>query len=236
VTDRYPQRAFALPPGATDVLLVRHGASADAVPGEPFELVEGQSDPPLSPEGERQAQAVAQRLAGAPAAGLFVTPLRRTVQTAAPLADLTGMEPVIVPELSEVRLGEWEGGEFRIRAARHDPLVARMLAEERWDVIPGAEAMEAFAQRVDAGLHAVVGAVGPDASAVAVVHGGVIGELCRQATASRPFAFVHADNASITRLVALADGRRLLRSFNDTAHLDGLFRDRATWVERSRGA
>jgi probable phosphoglycerate mutase len=71
---------------------------------------------------------------------------------------------------------------------------------------------------------------------VAVVHGGVIGELCRQATASRPFAFVHADNASITRLVALADGRRLLRSFNDTAHLDGLFRDRATWVERSRGA
>jgi probable phosphoglycerate mutase len=55
--------------------------------------------------------------------------------------------------------------------------------------------------------------------AAAFVHGGVIAELCRQATGSRPFAFLHADNASITRLVALADGRRLLRSFNDTAHL-----------------
>ena len=59
----------------------------------------------------------------------------------------------------------------------------------------------------------------PGATSVAVVHGGVIGELARQATRSRPFAFVHADNASITRLVAFADGRRLLRSFNDTAHL-----------------
>jgi probable phosphoglycerate mutase len=52
-----------------------------------------------------------------------------------------------------------------------------------------------------------------------VVNGGVIGELARQATRSRPFAFVHADNASITRLVVFADGRQLLRSFNDVAHL-----------------
>jgi probable phosphoglycerate mutase len=49
----------------------------------------------------------------------------------------------------------------------------------------------------------------------------VIGELCRQATGSRPFAFVHSDNCSVSRLVVLPDGRWLLRSFNDTAHLDG---------------
>jgi 2,3-bisphosphoglycerate-dependent phosphoglycerate mutase len=47
----------------------------------------------------------------------------------------------------------------------------------------------------------------------------VIGELARQATSSRPFAFVHSDNCSITRLVVFADGRRLLRSFNDVSHL-----------------
>jgi 2,3-bisphosphoglycerate-dependent phosphoglycerate mutase len=54
-----------------------------------------------------------------------------------------------------------------------------------------------------------------------VLHGGVIGEICRQATRSRPFAFVHADNCSISRLVVLPGGRQLLRSFNDTAHLGG---------------
>jgi probable phosphoglycerate mutase len=32
-------------------------------------------------------------------------------------------------------------------------------------------------------------------------------------------AFIHVDNASITRLVVFGDGRWLLRSFNDTTHL-----------------
>ena len=35
----------------------------------------------------------------------------------------------------------------------------------------------------------------------------------------RPFAFVHADNGSVSRLVVQADGRWLLRSFNDISHL-----------------
>ena len=88
-------------------------------------------------------------------------------------------------------------------------------------MIPGAEPAEEFAERVGRGLQAVVEAAEPGSPVVAVVHGGVIGELCRQATGSRPFAFVHSDNCSITRLVRFPDGRLLLRSFNDTAHLDG---------------
>ena len=42
----------------------------------------------------------------------------------------------------------------------------------------------------------------------AIVHGGVIGEVCRQATGSRPFAFVHSDNGSLTRLI-VSRGRRV---------------------------
>ena len=55
----YPQGLFVPPPDATELIVVRHGSSADAVPGEPFELIEGQSNPPLSPDGEAQARAVA---------------------------------------------------------------------------------------------------------------------------------------------------------------------------------
>jgi probable phosphoglycerate mutase len=221
VAETYPQRSFAVPPDATEVILVRHGASAAAVPGEPFEELEGQSDPPLAPEGQLQAQAVAGRLAGSGEQidGLFVSTLQRTAQTAAPLAALTGLEPVVVPELREVGLGEWEGGELRIRAANRDPLFYEVIEAERWDAIPGAEPAEEFAARVRAGLGKVIESIGPGAVAAAVVHGGVIGELARQATSSRPFAFVHADNCSITRLVVFADGRQLLRSFNDVAHL-----------------
>ena len=200
-------------------MLVRHGASAAAIPGRPFPLVLGRGDPPLSERGDEQAEAVAARLAGEPLAALFVTPLQRTAQTAAPLARRTGLEPTAIEELCEVCLGEWEGGEFRIRMAQGDPLATRLVAEERWDLIPGAESPEELAARVRTGIEAVVEATGPGRTAAAVVHGGIIGEACRQATGSRPFAFVHADNCSITRLVVLGDGRWLVRSFNDTAHL-----------------
>ena len=216
---RAAQRPFRLPDGATEVVLVRHGSSADAVAGKPFQLVDGRGDPPLSPDGERQAEAGAARLASEGIARLFVTPLRRTAHTAAPLAAATGLDATVVADLAEVRLGDWEGGEYRLRAANDDPLIKRVFEEERWDIIPNAEAHESLERRVRAGIEAVVAATGPDAVAVAVVHGAVIGEACRQATDSRRFAFVHSDNGSLTRLVVWPDGRSLLRSFNDVSHL-----------------
>lgn len=219
MTRRYSQRAFARPPGATEIVFIRHGASADAIPGRPFPLTDGHGDPPLSAAGEQQAEAVAERLADEPLAALFVTGLVRTVQTAAPLASRLGLEPRIVADLREIKLGDWEGGEFRIRVQNGDPVAMRVIDEERWDVIPGAEPMDQIAARVRAGVAAIVDHVGPDATAAAVVHGGIIGELCRQATDSRPFAFIHSDNCSLSRIVVLPDGRWLLRTFNDVAHL-----------------
>jgi probable phosphoglycerate mutase len=217
--ERYPQRAWALPADATEILLVRHGASQDAIPGEPFEMVDGHSDPALSEIGQRQAALVGARLAQQPPDALFITSLRRTAETARPLVDATGLEPTTIPELSEVRLGEWEGGELRVRTAKGDPLVRQIWEEQRWDVIPGAEPADDFAARVRAGIERVVELTGPGRVAAAVVHGGVIGELARQATGASRLSFIHAENTSISHLVVFGDGRWLLRSFNDTAHL-----------------
>ncbi|WP_354697849.1 hypothetical protein DSM112329_03499 [Paraconexibacter sp. AEG42_29] len=214
------QRRFRLPPNATEVVLLRHGATIDAVPGQPFPLTpDGHGDPPLSPLGETQAAAACARLAADPPSLIAVTTLRRTHQTAAALVAATGLEPLVVPELREVHLGEWEAGEWRIRMASADPIALRVLTEQRWDVIPGGESSEAFGRRVRAGVQAVATAAGPGKRAVAVVHGGVIGELCRQATESRAFAFVHAENCSLSRLIVWADGGITLQGFNDTSHL-----------------
>ena len=215
----YDQRPFAVPRDATELVIVRHGASASLVPGKPFDLVGGHSDPPLSEVGAAQAELIAARLRGEPLKAVFVTPLQRTAQTAAPLARATGLEPVVMDDLREVHLGDWEGGEYRIRLTERDPVAMRALIEERWDVIPGGEPMDSLADRVGRGLEQMLAAIGPGAAGVAVLHGGVIGEICRQVTGSRPFAFIHADNCSITRIVEFSIGHRLLRSFNDTAHL-----------------
>ena len=215
----YPQRDFSRPPEAVEILLVRHGASQAAVDGQPFELLEGQADPSLSPEGEAQARAVAAFLAGEPLQALFVTPLCRTAQTAAPVTQATGLEAEVVPELREVHLGELDGGAFRIAIHEGNPIIPEVFAKERWDVIPGAERMEDLAERTRAGIDWIVERVPAGATVAAIVHGGVIGELCRQATGSRAFAFTHADNGSITRLIVFPDGRWWLRSFNEGGHL-----------------
>ena len=219
MTERYEQRPYVLPPEAIEVILVRHGASAAFVPGEPFEMLEGIGNPPLAPEGEAQAERVGERLAGEDIAAIFVSTLQRTAQTAAPLAARLGLEPQVLADLREVGLGDWDGGEMRVRARAGDPLFFEVLAQERWDVIPGAEPQADLATRVRRGFDTVLEEAAPGTSVVAVVHGGVITEILSQATGSRPFAFLSVDNASITRVAVLPGGRTILRAFNDTSHL-----------------
>jgi probable phosphoglycerate mutase len=212
------QARFRRPPGATEVFLVRHGESEPAVAGQVFPLVDGHGDPALAPEGREQAERVAGRLAAQGIDAVYVTTLRRTAETAAPLAARLGIEPRVEPDLREVFLGDWEGGPFRHFVAEGHPAAVRMIQEERWDAIPGAEPTGDFRARVRAGLERVV-AGHADQRVVVVSHGGVIGELVRQAVdGNRPFAFVGADNGSITHLVVSHD-RWVVRRFNDTAHL-----------------
>jgi probable phosphoglycerate mutase len=217
--DGFQQRPFALPEGATEILLVRHGASQNLDEGMIFPLLEGRGNPHLSPEGRAQAELIGKRLENETVDKLFVTPLRRTHETAAPFVASSGMTYTIIPELIEVCLGDWEGGEFRRRSAAGDPIALKIFDDQRWDVIPGAEPADEFAARIRTGINRVVAETGPNATAAAILHGAAIGEVCRQATDSRPLAFVHSDNASVSRLIVYPDGRWLLRSFNDISHL-----------------
>jgi probable phosphoglycerate mutase len=180
--------------------------------------VDGQADPDLAPEGREQAERVAERLAGERLDAIYVTPLRRTAETAAPLARRLGLRPEVEAGLREVHLGEWEGGLFRKKVAENDPVAQRMYAEERWDVIPGAEAAEAFAARVEESLTRLA-AAHPDGRIAVFTHGGVIAQALASATGARPFAFLAPDNGSISRLVRLG-GMASIRGFNDVAHLD----------------
>ena len=214
----FRQRPFQVPPSATDLLLVRHGQSQAYVDGALFDLIDGQGDPLLSADGERQARKVGGRLAERGVDAIYVSTMRRTAQTAAPLAAELGLTPIVEARLREVHLGEWEGGVFRKNVAEGHPIAVRMMTEERWDVIPGAEPADAFAARVRAAIERIA-ASHPDQCVAAFTHGGVIGQALALATASRPFAFTGAENASISRLVITPD-RWIIRSFNETAHLD----------------
>lgn len=213
----YRQTRFVRPPGATEILLVRHGESRAASPDNPFPLVDGQGDPELAEAGREQARRVGERLADHAIDAVYVTTLRRTLETAQPLCERKNLQPAIVADLREVHLGEWEAGVFRIMSHQQHPLVAALHEEQEWGVVPGAETNAQLNERVARGLHSII-AQHPDQVVMVVVHGGVIGSILHQATGSQPFAFTGADNGSISHLVA-HEGRLSLRKFNDTSHL-----------------
>ena len=215
---RYRQNRFQLPPDAAELLLIRHGESEPASIDTPFPLVDGRSDPALSPEGREQAQQVAARLAAAGIGAIYVTTLRRTAETAAPLAAGLGLAPVVEAGLREVGLGDWEGGLFRKMVAEGHPTAMQMWAQETFEVIPGAEPSGEFADRVREALTRIAAAHSGQRVAI-FTHGGVIGRALAQATGSRPFAFITSDNASISRLVVTGQ-RWIVRGFNETAHLE----------------
>ncbi len=197
---------------------MRHGESEPVVPGVPVPLLDGHGDPALAPEGRVQAERLADRLSGHPIDAIYVSTLRRTQETAAPLAARLGLSPIIEPELREVHLGEWEGERYRQHVAERHPIALQMIREQRWDVIPGAESSRSLRARVRTAIERIVQAH-PDQRVVVVSHGGVIGEIMAQAVETpNPFAFLGCANASISHLVITSE-RWIVRRFNDTSHL-----------------
>jgi broad specificity phosphatase PhoE len=89
----------------TRIVLVRHGH----VEGISPERFRGRRDVDLSALGARQAQVTAQRIAAAwrPVA-LYTSPLKRCLQTAAPVAAACRLTPAVLDDLDDVDYGEWE--------------------------------------------------------------------------------------------------------------------------------
>ena len=212
------QTRYAPPVGATEIVLLRHGASEAFIPGRLFPLKDGHGDPALAPEGEEQAVLAGRRLAGERIDAVYVTSLRRTAQTAAPYLAATGMEATIEPALREIFLGEWEGGLLRQRAMEGDPIWQKVLETGEWGHVPGAETSAQLLARCVEALQRIHGKH-PDQRVLCVVHGGVVGALAAHAIGASPRTFDGSDNCSMHTIVIHGD-LWTLRRFNDTTHLD----------------
>ena len=69
----------------------------------------GRTDIALTERGEAQAAAAAQRLKGSAIDAIVSSPLRRTQQTAAAVAEAVGLEVTVEDGFAETDFGEWEG-------------------------------------------------------------------------------------------------------------------------------
>lgn len=99
--------------------LIRHGATANNVADPP--VLQGCNvDAPLSPEGEAQANAVAQWLSHRAVGSVYASPLIRAQATAARIALPHHLPVQVVPLLREVDVGHWEGRSW-VHIAQEEP-------------------------------------------------------------------------------------------------------------------
>ena len=69
----------------------------------------GRTDVPLSEAGRRQARLLGLRVKPLRVIALYSSPLRRALETARIIGEVTGRESVVDPRLAELNYGAWEG-------------------------------------------------------------------------------------------------------------------------------
>ena len=197
---------------ACELLLIRHGRSADVVPGSTES-----ADPTLHPLGRAQAEALARRLATKPIDAVYASHLQRAVETATAIAAPRGLAVQTDPDLQEVLLGDWGLGEFRRRAAVEDPEWVAWSRTRRWDGVPGGEGDAVLRQRVVTAIERLAERHRGGTIAV-VVHGGVINAYLAEVLGLPVSLWLIVENTSITVVRAAADAHHVVVA-NDCHHL-----------------
>jgi probable phosphoglycerate mutase len=230
-----PSSRRSLPVGGVIVqlVLVRHALPQRIHPADApaADRPGGPADPPLTPRGEEQAQRLVGALAAEPVAGLYTSPLTRARATAAPLAAALGLEPIVVDDLRE----------YDADAAHYVPVHEMpRLDPAAWErmragLLPESVDVGAFTRRVAAAFEGIIAAHPGRETAVVVAHAGVVNTWLAQLLGlDRPLVFP-LDYTGITRVLAGRDGRRVVRTVNEIAHVADLLTPPAPTPAPPRG-
>jgi 2,3-bisphosphoglycerate-dependent phosphoglycerate mutase len=225
------------------IALVRHGEPEWEPGGRAVD------DPALTAYGHAQARAAALALARESFDALYVSPLRRARETAEPIARAVGLDPLEAHWLRELGLPPMAGMTAdevqRFFAAAR----ARDL-EKWWEGLPGGESFRHFHERVAAGIegllvgehrlrihedsgHRIWRIPEEERKLLIVAHEGTNALIISRLLGIEPVAWewmrFSSTWAGIARLrtAPVASGAVwVLRSFNETAHLEGIEKER----------
>jgi broad specificity phosphatase PhoE len=210
----------------TRCYLVRHAQTA----WNEENRIQGRSDQPLNAAGRAQAERLARRFAAHHVTGLFTSHLVRSRSTAEviatpPSAGQAGnghpISVVVEPDLAEMHLGAWEG----LTPAEVDARFASAYQQWRQQpssvLIPEAEPVDAFRQRVRQVFGRLTARMG-EGEYVVVSHGGVIAAILADvlgADYDHLLRRLRLDNAGVTAIELDAPMPHVLW-VNSTTHLE----------------
>ena len=193
-----------------EIVLVRHGLPLRV------ELETGIADPELAAEGHEQAAKMAAYLGVEDVEAVYVSPLRRALETSRPLCKVLGLEAVVSEGVAEFDRNSREYVPVEELRATNDPRWEKLLRGE-WDGVD--EDPSLFKARVVETIEDMI-ARHPGGRVVVVCHGGVINQyLAHVLGIDTNIGFFYPKYTSIHRVMAARSGQRSIVSINEASHL-----------------
>lgn len=212
--------------------LIRHAESVANVERR----WQGRADYPLTVRGHEQAgrlaRAVGERDTGGVDA-LYASPLSRAARTAAAVSTALTLPVRSWDALQEFDVGVFSGLTQGDIEQRYPELALDFAGSRNWDRVPGAESLQARADRAESVLSRLLSGHADDASVICVTHGGFMQYLLAAVLKTGRVWGLTIHNTAVfefsIRSAGHASGDPLLdrfstepcriHRFNDTSHL-----------------
>lgn len=202
----------------TQLIVIRHGETEWNVRG----IWQGQQNSPLTDQGMRQAEAVAERLREFPIAAVYASDLGRCIQSAQPTVDALELKLSLDERLRERAFGVLEGMDKQ-ESQRRFPGIWEELGRKDIDFAPqGGESLRQKQERFEAVF--VDLAKRHEGQCIAVfTHGGGVDALVRMVlnlslSAERKYTLWN----SALNVVTWEKQHWTLDTLGDVAHLNGI--------------
>jgi len=208
-----------MPSNVTYVLLIRHGQSK----GNAERRFGGHTATPLSARGRNQAEATARTLKSESITAIYSSDLARAMDTAKPLANMTGLTVQGTSAFRERDVGVMEGLTFEDAAQQHPEQYAALLRRDFEYVLSGGESYRQLLDRARQKLDEIIEehrggkiAVFSHTGTICILALHLMGAL--DAPDLKP-VWISSANCGIARFELRSDGFVRVLSINDTSHL-----------------
>jgi broad specificity phosphatase PhoE len=200
------------------LIFARHGETVDNARG----VTQGWGYSALSDLGKGQVKALGRRMAGVDLNSIYASPLPRAVTTAEAVSGQSGHEVKQLEDLREMNCGRWEGVPF-LKIRDEEKEIYRTWVGDPAFPCPDGESLVDVQARLERAIATILDENSDPESTVLVVSHGTAIRIAATTLLDLPIAAARGfmqDNTAIN--VFERRGRRfLLRSWNDTSHLNG---------------